>query len=68
MLLKFKASMSLLAKLTFRKGRFLVSVGTPTLTALNSLMEEISKMILNIEKICVHTVSPLSPILMFSDF
>ena len=45
MLLKFKASMPLLANLTFRKGWFLVSVGSPTLTALKSLLEEISKMI-----------------------
>ena len=34
--------MSLLANLSFRKGRFLVSVGLSTLTALNSLLEEIS--------------------------
>ena len=37
--------MPLLAKLTFRKGRFLVSEGSPTLTALKSLLEEISRMI-----------------------
>ena len=45
MLLTFKASMPLLANLTFRNGRFLVSVGSPTLTALKSLFEEISKII-----------------------
>ena len=45
MLLKCKASMPLLANLTFRKGRFLVSEGSPTLTSLKSLLEEISKMI-----------------------
>ena len=45
MLLTFKASMPLLANLTFRNGRFLVSVGSSTLTALNSLFEEISKII-----------------------
>ena len=45
MLLKFKASMPLLANLTFRKGRFFVSEGSPTLPALKSLLEEISKMI-----------------------
>ena len=37
--------MPLLANLTFRKGRFFVSEGPPTLTALKSLLEEISKMI-----------------------
>ena len=37
MLLKFKASMPLLANLTFRKGRLLVSEGSPTLTALKSV-------------------------------
>ena len=45
MLLTFKASMPLLANLTFRNGRFLVSVGSPALTALKSLFEEISKII-----------------------
>ena len=40
--LTFKASMLLLANLAFRNRRFLVSVGSPTLTALNSLFEEIS--------------------------
>ena len=45
MLLTFKASMPLLANLTFRNGRFLVSVGSPTLTVLKSLFEEISKII-----------------------
>ena len=45
MLLTFKASMPLLANLTFRNWRFLVSVGSPTLTALKSLFEEISKII-----------------------
>ena len=45
MLLTFKASMPLLANLTFRNGRFLVSVGSPTLTALNRLFEEIFKII-----------------------
>ena len=43
-LIKFKASMPLLANLTFRNGRFLFSVGSPTLTALKTLLEEISKM------------------------
>ena len=33
--------MPLLANLTFRKGRFLVSVGSPALKALKSLLEEI---------------------------
>ena len=45
MLLIFKASMPLLANLTFRNGLFLVSVVSPTLTALKSLFEEISKII-----------------------
>ena len=45
MLLKFKASMPLLANLTFRNGLFLVSVGSPTLTALKTLLEEIFKKI-----------------------
>ena len=45
MLLTFKASMPLLANLTFRNGRFLVSVGSPTLIALKSLFEDISKII-----------------------
>ena len=45
MLLTFKASMPLLANLKFRNGRFLVSAGSTTLTALNSLFEEISKII-----------------------
>ena len=45
MLLTFKASMPLLANLTFRNGRFLVSVGSPTVTALKSLFEEIFKII-----------------------
>ena len=45
MLLTFKASMPLLANLTFRNGRFLVSVGSSTLTALKSLFGEISKII-----------------------
>ena len=46
MLLTFKAAMPLLANLTFRNRRFLVSAGSPTLIALNSLFEEISKAIL----------------------
>ena len=37
--------MPLLANLTFKNGRCLVSVGSPTLTALKSLFEEISKII-----------------------
>ena len=37
--------MPLLANLTFRNGRFLVSDGSLTLTALKSLFEEISKII-----------------------
>ena len=37
--------MPLFANLTFRKVRFLVSLGSPTLTALNSLLEEIFLMI-----------------------
>ena len=44
-MLTFKASIPLLAFLTFRNARFLVSVGSPTLTALKSLFEEISKII-----------------------
>ena len=40
-----QASMPSLVNLTFRNGRFLVSVGSPTLTAFNSLLEEISKII-----------------------
>ena len=44
-LLTFKASMPLFANLTFRNGWFLVSVGSSTLAALNSLFEEISKII-----------------------
>ena len=43
--LKFKASMSLSANLTFRNGWILVSVGFPTLADLNSLFKEISKII-----------------------
>ena len=43
--LTFKAPMPLLANLTFRNGRLLVSVGSPTLTTLNSLFREISKII-----------------------
>ena len=45
MLLTFKASIPLLANLIFRNGRFLFSVGSPTLTALNILFEEITKII-----------------------
>ena len=45
MLLTFKASLPLLANLTFRNGWFLVSVGSPTLTALKSLFEEKAKII-----------------------
>ena len=45
MLLIFKALMPLLANVTFRKGRFLVSVGPSTMTALKCLLEEISKII-----------------------
>ena len=45
MLLTYKSSMPLEAKLTFRNGQFLVSVGSPTLTTLKSLFEEIAKMI-----------------------
>ena len=43
MLLTFKTPMPLLANLTFRNGWFLFSVASPTLAALNSLFEEISK-------------------------
>ena len=42
-LLKFKASMPLFANFIFRNGRFFVSVLSHTLTALNSLFEEMSK-------------------------
>ena len=45
-LLKFKASMPLFANFIFRNGRFFVSVLSHTLTALNSLFEEMSKIIL----------------------
>ena len=44
-LLKFKASMPLLANFIFRNGRFFVSIESQTLTALNSLFEEMSKII-----------------------
>ena len=44
-LLKFKASMPLLANFIFRNGRFFVSTESQTLTALNSLFEEMSKII-----------------------
>ena len=45
MLLKFKASMPLLANFIFRNRRFFVSIDSQTLTALNSLLEEMSKII-----------------------
>ena len=41
--LRFKASMPLLANFIFRNGRFFVSIESSTLTALNSLLEEMSK-------------------------
>ena len=44
-LLKFKASMPLLAHFIFRNGRFFVSIESQTLTALKSLFEEMSKLI-----------------------
>ena len=44
-LLKFKASMPLLVNFIFRNGRFFVSIESSTLTALNSLFEEMSKII-----------------------
>ena len=44
-LLKFKASMPLLANLIFRNGRFFVSIESQTLTALNNLLEEMSNII-----------------------
>ena len=45
-LLKFKASIPLFANFIFRNGRLFVSVLSHTLTALNSLLEEMSKIIL----------------------
>ena len=42
---KFKASMPLLANFVFRNGRFFVSIESQTMTALNSLFEEMSKII-----------------------
>ena len=44
-LLKFKASMPLLANFIFRNGRFFVSIESQTMTALKSLFEEMSKII-----------------------
>ena len=44
-LLKFKASMPLLANFIFRNGRFFVSTESQTLTALNNLFQEMSKII-----------------------
>ena len=41
----FQAPMALLANFTFKNGRFLVSAGSSTLTALTSLFEEIAKII-----------------------
>ena len=44
-LLKFKASIPLLANFIFRNDRFFVSIESQTLTALKSLFEEMSKII-----------------------